>query len=103
MLTNKYLSGIPEDSRAATAAGFLKADDVTTKNVEKVLLLNEIANSRGQSMAQMALAWVLRENRITSALIGASRVSQIEENVQDLNNLEFSSEELQKIEEILED
>jgi L-glyceraldehyde 3-phosphate reductase len=101
LLTNKYLSGIPEDSRAASSTGFLKSDHVTQDKVNKVIKLNEIASSRGQSMAQLALAWVLREGRVTSALIGASRPSQIDENVKALDNLEFTTEELQKIENIL--
>jgi L-glyceraldehyde 3-phosphate reductase len=101
LLTNKYLSGIPVDSRAASATGFLKADHVTQDKVNKVIKLNEIASARGQSMAQMALAWVLREGRVTSALIGASRPSQIDENVKALDNLEFTAEELQNIENIL--
>lgn len=101
LLTNKYLSGIPEDSRAASSTGFLKADHVTEDKVNKVIKLNEIAFARGQSMAQMALAWVLREGRVTSALIGASRPSQIDENVKALDNLEFTAEELQNIENIL--
>lgn len=101
LLTNKYLSGIPEDSRAASTTGFLKADHVTQDKVNKVIKLNEIASARGQSMAQMALAWVLREGRVTSALIGASRPSQIDENVKALDNLEFTAEELQNIENIL--
>jgi L-glyceraldehyde 3-phosphate reductase len=101
LLTNKYLSGIPEDSRAASATGFLKTDHVTQDKVNKVMKLNEIAVARGQSMAQMALAWVLREGRVTTALIGASRPSQIDENVKALDNLEFTAEELQNIENIL--
>jgi L-glyceraldehyde 3-phosphate reductase len=101
LLTNRYLTGIPIDSRAAGPVGFLKANDITEDKLLKINRLNEIAKSRGQSLAQMALAWVLREDRITSALIGASKVSQIEENVAALNNLEFSKEELTKIDEIL--
>jgi len=101
LLTNKYLKGIPGDSRAASATGFLKSDHVTKEKVDKVIEMNKIAENRGQSMAQMALAWTLREGRVTSALIGASKVSQIEENVKALDNLEFSAEELQKIESIL--
>lgn len=103
MLTNKYLNGIPDDSRAASATGFLKTEQVTKEKVEKVIKLNEIAQQRGQSMAQMALSWVLRGGRVTSVLIGASRVEQIEDSVKCLNNLEFTTEELVKIEEILKD
>lgn len=101
LLTNKYLNGIPEDSRAAGSSVFLKEDNITKEKVAKVIELNKIAASRGQSMAQMSLAWVLREGRVTSALIGASKVSQIEENVKALDNLNFSKEEILKIEEIL--
>ncbi|SEB48659.1 L-glyceraldehyde 3-phosphate reductase [Paenibacillus sp. GP183] len=101
LLTNKYVSGIPADSRAAKPSGFLKVDQVTEDKIAKVNRLNEIAGKRNQSLAQMALAWVLRGGRVTSALIGASRVSQIEENIAALNNLEFSSDELKQIDEIL--
>jgi L-glyceraldehyde 3-phosphate reductase len=101
LLTNKYVSGIPADSRAAKPSGFLKVDQVTEEKITKVHRLNEIAGKRDQSLAQMALAWVLRGGRVTSALIGASRVSQIEENIAALKNLEFSSDELKQIDEIL--
>jgi L-glyceraldehyde 3-phosphate reductase len=102
LLTNKYVTGIPADSRAAkTSSSFLNSKDVTPEKIEQIVKLNSFAKERGQSLAQMALAWVLRGGHITSALIGASRVSQIEENVAALNNLEFSVEELAKIDEIL--
>ncbi len=101
VLTNKYLKDIPEDSRLAKKAGFIKADDVSDANRKRLRALNELAGSRGQSLAQMALAWVLRGNKITSALIGASRVSQIEENVKALERLDFSADELSQIETIL--
>jgi L-glyceraldehyde 3-phosphate reductase len=101
LLTNKYLTGIPADSRAASSTGFLRKDHVTADVVERVQKLNEMAVERGQSLSQMALAWVLRGGRVTSVLIGASRVSQIEENVASLNNLDFSDEELARIEDIL--
>ena len=101
LLTNKYLNGIPTHSRAASQHGFLKADQITEEVVAKVRSLNEIAEERGQSLAQMALAWVLRDGRVTSALIGASKAGQIEENVAALNNLEFSSDELRRIDMIL--
>ncbi|MBO1512801.1 L-glyceraldehyde 3-phosphate reductase [Metabacillus bambusae] len=101
LLTNKYISGIPSDSRAAKANTYLDKDRVTDQVLNRVSLLNELAVERGQNLAQMALAWVLREGRVTSALIGASKVSQIEENVAALNNLEFTAEELARIEEIL--
>jgi L-glyceraldehyde 3-phosphate reductase len=101
LLTNKYLNGIPTDSRAAKSTGFLGKDQVTEEVINKVQQLGNMAVERGQSLAQMALAWVLREGRITSALIGASKVSQIEENVKVLDNLDFTTDELAKIENIL--
>ena len=101
LLTNKYLLGIPADSRAAKPTGFLQEGEVSEAKISKVKLLNEIALNRGQNLAQMALAWVLRDGKITTALIGASKVSQIDDNVAALNNLEFSKEELSKIDEIL--
>ena len=99
LLTNKYIKGIPEGSRA-TREVFLKKEHVVSA-VDKIVKLNEIALDRGQSLAQMALAWVLKDKRITSVLVGASSVSQIEDNVETLNNLEFSNEEFDIIEEIL--
>src|SRR5882762_3837761 len=101
LLSDKYLAGIPASSRAASADGFLRPEHVTPEAVAKVKQLNALARRRGQSMAQMALAWVLRDEAVTSALIGASRVSQIDENVAALANLKFSTEELQEIERIL--
>ncbi|MFL0267068.1 L-glyceraldehyde 3-phosphate reductase [Candidatus Clostridium radicumherbarum] len=101
LLTNKYLNGVPKDSRAAGPSQFLSNKDITDEKLSKVSKLNELAMSRHQSLAQMAIAWVLREGRVTSALIGASKVIQIEDNVAALNNLEFSKEELSKIDEIL--
>ncbi len=101
LLTEKYLAGIPADSRAAGASVFLKAEQVTPEVVAKVQKLAGLARRRGQSMAQMALAWVLRDEAVTSALIGASRVSQIEENVAALANLKLSAEELAEIERIV--
>ncbi|MEH7494616.1 L-glyceraldehyde 3-phosphate reductase [Neobacillus niacini] len=101
LLTNKYVNGIPTDSRAAKPVSFLNKDQVTEQVVNRVKKLNEVAVERGQNLAQMALAWVLRGGRVTSALIGASRVSQIEENVAALNNLSFSEVELNRIEDIL--
>lgn len=99
LLTDKYLNGIPETSRAAHNSWV--ASSVTDEKVAKVKLLNEIAKERGQNMAQLAIAWVLRGGKVTSALIGASKVSQIEENVAAVNNLHFSEDELHRIEEIL--
>lgn len=100
LLTNKYLNGIPEDSRAAKDWGFLKVEEVNSK-IDKVKKLNEIALERGQSLAQMAIAWVLRHPVVTSALIGASKVDHVLELVKVQNNLEFSEEEYKRIEEIL--
>jgi L-glyceraldehyde 3-phosphate reductase len=100
LLTNKYLSGIPENSRASRPTGFLKADQISPEKVSRISKLNEIALARGQSLAQMALAWVLREGHVTSALIGASRVGQIEENVKALDNLSFTDDELNAIDTI---
>ena len=101
LLTNKYLGGIPEGSRASKAHGFLKPAHITDDKLAKVNKLNEIAQSRGQTLAQMALAWVLRHESMTSVLIGASKVEQIEDAVGTLNRLDFSSDELQQIEMIL--
>ncbi|WP_391558477.1 L-glyceraldehyde 3-phosphate reductase [Robertmurraya sp.] len=101
LLTNKYLTGLPSDSRAVKVTGALGADQVTEEVISQVQKLNALAAERGQSLAQMALAWVLRGGRVTSALIGASKVSQIEDNVAALNHLEFTTEELQQIEDIL--
>ncbi|MGC2447858.1 MAG: L-glyceraldehyde 3-phosphate reductase [Candidatus Sulfotelmatobacter sp.] len=101
LLTDRYLNGIPADSRANKPDAFLKKNDVTQDAVAKVRALSEVAQSRGQSVAQLALAWVLRDPRMTSALIGASRVEQVEQNVATLSNLRFSSEELSRIDSIL--
>ncbi|QKS70469.1 L-glyceraldehyde 3-phosphate reductase [Paenalkalicoccus suaedae] len=103
LLTNKYLNGIPKDSRVSTSGVFLKEDNITDEVVEKIQLLHKIAEKREQTLAQMSLAWVLRDNKVTSALIGASRVSQIEENVKALNNLTFTGDEIAAIEDILKD
>jgi L-glyceraldehyde 3-phosphate reductase len=102
LLTDRYLEGIPSDSRAAKAHGFLKEKDVNAARLTQVRALDEVARERGQSLAQMALAWVLRDERMTSALIGASKVEQIEQNVAALRNLHFSGEELSRIDGILE-
>ncbi|OHB53412.1 MAG: L-glyceraldehyde 3-phosphate reductase [Planctomycetes bacterium GWF2_42_9] len=101
LLTDKYLKGIPKDSRAAKPSGFLKAEQVTENVIKKVTALKKIAEKRGQTIVQMALAWVLRDKRVTSALIGASRAEQIEENVKALDNLHFTKDELSKIDKIL--
>ena len=101
ILTGKYLNGIPADSRAAHDPRYLKATDITEEKVEKVRKLNEIAQRRGQSMAQMALLWVLRDPVVTTALIGASRPEQLEENVRAFDCPPLSPEELAEIEAIL--
>lgn len=101
LLTNKYLNGIPGDSRAAKPTGTLQEERITQEAVEKVKKLQQVAQARGQSVAQLALAWVLRNPVVTSALIGVSRVEQIEENVKALDNLSFEDEELKSIDEIL--
>lgn len=102
LLTDKYLDGIPEDSRAASEHGFLGKDSVTGKRIGRVRRLADIASERGQSVAQMALAWVLRLPQITSALVGVSSVEQLEDNVAALDRLDFSEDELRRIEEILD-
>jgi L-glyceraldehyde 3-phosphate reductase len=101
-LSDKYLGGaIPEGSRASKPHGFLKPAQITDKRLEQVRQLNEIAKARGQSLAQMAIAWVLRHPGMTSALIGASSLQQVEENVAALKHLEFSPAELQAIDRIV--
>jgi L-glyceraldehyde 3-phosphate reductase len=101
LLTDRYLQGIPSGSRASKPYSFLKKNDIDEHVLIKVRALNELAAGRGQSLAQMALAWVLRDPRMTSALIGASRVEQIEQNIAALANLKFSSEERARIDAIL--
>jgi len=101
LLTNRYLVGIPEDARAAKPHGFLRSDRITPAVLEKVRALDAIARARGQSLAQMALAWVLRQPAITTALIGASKVSQLEDNLGALSNLAFAPDELARIDAIL--
>lgn len=101
LLTNKYLHGIPEDSRIRTDGRFLKENAVNEETLAKISALNEIAEGRGQSLAQMALSWDLRDGEVTSVLIGASKPSQITENCQIVNAAPFTSEELAKIESIL--
>ncbi|WIV18401.1 L-glyceraldehyde 3-phosphate reductase [Paenibacillus polygoni] len=103
VLTSKYLNGIPDNSRAKSSSVFLNESQITPQTLRKVRALNQIAASRGQSLAQFALAWVLRGGKVTSALIGASRPGQIKENVDALKNLDFSPEELERIENILRD
>ncbi|MEP6683213.1 MAG: L-glyceraldehyde 3-phosphate reductase [Parafilimonas sp.] len=103
LLTNRYLKGIPEDSRAAKSTGFLQTSEVTEEKIAKVKQLNQLAQKRNQSLAQMALAWLLKDERITSVLIGASSVEQLSNNLASLNNLDFSKDELASIENILKD
>ena len=101
LLTDKYLAGIPEDSRAATAHGALRPEHITDDKLAKVEQLNRLARARGQTLAQMALAWVLRLPEVTSALIGASSTAQVDDAVGALDNLDFAPEELESIEAIL--
>lgn len=101
LLTNRYLAGIPADARAARDPRFLKPEHITEEKLGKLRQLETLAKARGQSLAQMALAWVLRDPVVTSALIGASKVSQIEENVAALKNLKWSAGELAEVERIL--
>jgi len=97
MLTDRYLDGIPEDSRAARHPEFLSKEMLSEENLNRIRSLNEIAKRRGQKLSQMALAWVLRDPRVTTALIGASSVEQLDANLAALDNLEFSEEELAEI------
>ncbi|WP_105615971.1 L-glyceraldehyde 3-phosphate reductase [Vallitalea okinawensis] len=102
LLTNRYLKGIPADSRAGAKGIFLRPEHLTDEVMSKISKLNEIALERQQSLAQMALAWVLRDERITSALVGASRVEQLEDNVKIVQNLAFTADELSVIEDVLQ-
>jgi L-glyceraldehyde 3-phosphate reductase len=95
------LKGIPENSRAFNPNGHLKTEEVSVERIQKIIQLNAIAQQRKQSLAQMALAWLLKDNRITSVLIGASSVGQLKNNIDSLQNLDFSSAELLEIENIL--
>ena len=97
MLTNRYLNGIPADSRIMTDGRFLKQSAVTPERLEQIRKLNEIAKERGQTLAEMALAWVLKDGVVTSVLIGASKPAQILDNIKAINNTAFSAEELEKI------
>lgn len=101
LLTGKYDNGIPEDSRAAKSTGFLQQSQVTPERVEAVKQLALIAKERGQSIAQMALAWVLADKRVTSCIIGTSSVAQLENNLETLNNLTFSNDEIERINHII--
>ena len=101
MLTNKYLKGIPEGSRASNPHGFLKAAEITEDRLNQINALNSIAGKRDQTLAQMALAWLLKDKRVTSVLIGASSVEQLDDNLACLNNTTFTKEELDEIEKII--
>jgi len=100
LLTDKYINGIPENSRAAKSWGFLQPHEVNSA-IEKVKALNAIAESRSQSLAQMSLAWILKDPRVTSVLVGASSVKQLDDNLSSLRNLSFTAAELDKIDTIL--
>ena len=102
MLTNKYLHGIPEDSRAKKVSSrFLNEKDITEEKLNKIRKLDEVARGRGQTLAEMALSWILRKDTVNTVLIGASKAEQILDNVKIIDNLSFSDEELKKIEQIL--
>jgi L-glyceraldehyde 3-phosphate reductase len=101
LLTNKYLHGIPQDSRAAKSTGFLQESQVTDEVIGKIKKLNSLAEQRGQTLAQMALAWLLKDTRVTSVLIGASKPEQLADSLKALDNISFSADELEKIEAIL--
>ncbi|UXP31770.1 L-glyceraldehyde 3-phosphate reductase [Reichenbachiella agarivorans] len=101
MLTDRYLDGIPEDSRAARESGHLQQDAVTEEKINKVRQLKTLSEQRGQSIAQMAIAWLLRHEVVTSVLLGASSVKQLQQNLETLNNTAFSQDELDQIEIIL--
>lgn len=100
LLTNRYLNGIPEDSRIRTDGRFLKKEALTEERLQQIRNLNGIAAGRGQTLAEMALSWVLHDGSVTSVLIGASKPQQVLENVKAIENLEFTEDELRKIEEI---
>ncbi|WP_045689491.1 L-glyceraldehyde 3-phosphate reductase [Hymenobacter sp. AT01-02] len=102
LLTNKYLHGIPEDSRVAKGVGFLTENQLTPERLTQVQQLNSLAQERGQSLAQMALSWILRDERITSVLIGASKPDQLSDSLRCLNNLHFGEDELSQIEQVLQ-
>ena len=103
LLTDRYLNGIPNDSRAAKPHGFLKSEQITQNVVQKIQKLNTLAQKRGQSLAQMALAWILKDPRITSVVIGASKPEQLENSLQSMNNIKFSGDELSVIDAILKE
>ena len=100
LLTNRYIHGIPADSRIARDGRFLKKENLTETKLSQIRALNELAEQRGQTLAEMALAWILRDGKVCSVLIGASKPSQIEDNVKALRNLTFSEDELKQIDDI---
>jgi L-glyceraldehyde 3-phosphate reductase len=102
LLTDKYLKGIPKNSRAAKSNGFLQKNEITAEKVDKAKKLNRLAKKRGQSLAQMSLAWLLKDKRITCVLVGASSVEQLKDNIDCLKNTDFTADELSTIEEILQ-
>jgi L-glyceraldehyde 3-phosphate reductase len=102
MLTDKYLDGIPKNSRASKAGASLKPADITEKRLQQIRALNELAMQRGQSLAQLAIAWLLKDKRVTSVLAGASSVKQLDDNIDSLDNIHFQKEELDAIERILQ-
>jgi L-glyceraldehyde 3-phosphate reductase len=101
MLTDRYLKGIPSDSRAGKEHGFLKSNEITPEKLEKIKKLNEMAVQRGQTLSQMAIAWLMRKPAVTSVLIGVSSVQQLDANLATLDNTSFTKEELDNIEKIL--
>ncbi|MDQ8748214.1 MULTISPECIES: aldo/keto reductase [Elizabethkingia] len=101
LLTDRYLKGIPENSRAAKSHGFLQKNDITEERLQQITALNNLAQEREQTLAQMAIAWLLKDKRVTSVLVGASSVEQLQQNLESINSLDFSQNELQQIEEIL--
>ncbi len=101
LLTDRYLQGIPEDSRAGRSSGFLKAEEVTDDLIRRVKQLNELARQRGQSLAQMAIAWLLKDPRVTSVLVGASSTTQLQDNLRALGNTWFEPHELEAIDRLL--
>ncbi|GHT86481.1 glyceraldehyde 3-phosphate reductase [Bacteroidia bacterium] len=98
VLTNRYLNGIPENSRAAKSHGFLKKEDITQDVIGKVLKLNELAEKRGQTLAEMSLAWLLNKKEVTSVIVGASSVKQLQDNIGSIQSIDFTAEELTQIE-----
>ena len=101
LLTNRYLNGIPEDSRMAKGA-FLKKEALTDETLQKIKALNEVAASRGQTLAEMSLAWLLKDDLVTSVIIGASSITQLADNLKATENTDFSAEELEKIKKIIQ-